>query len=255
MTPPGVRLAGTRLVVVRHGEATCNAEDYIGGHGSCRGLTARGRAQVAALGRRLRRTGELEGPAAVWTSVLPRARQTGAAVAEALGVEVAGARCDLCERHPGEADGLTWAAYEARYARTPLPSGAGDDLPFAPGGESWTAFVDRAAGALEDLAVAHAGRLVVAVAHGGVVDASLIAFLGLPARADGIRFHAEHTSLTEWRHTGACWQLVRYSDAAHLAGADGLQVPHPAWLTGDAEPGSVSPLPDAAPPGGGAQQA
>ena len=57
MTPRRERLAGTRLVVVRHGEATCNAEDYIGGHGSCRGLTARGRAQAAALGDRLRRTG------------------------------------------------------------------------------------------------------------------------------------------------------------------------------------------------------
>lgn len=236
-------LQGTRLVVVRHGEAACNAEDYIGGHRSCRGLTARGVAQAEQLGRRLAASGELDGLAALWTSVLPRAVETGAIVASALGVEVAGARCSLCERHPGEADGLTWADYEERYARTSLP-GVGDDLPLSPGGESWSAFVARAGRALEDLARRYAGRLVVVVAHGGVVDASLITFLGLDGHGAGIRFHADNTSLTEWLHTGSCWQLRRYNDAAHLAGPDlgHLRVPLPPWAAGP-------------PPGGPAQQA
>lgn len=233
-------LAGTRLAVIRHGEAACNAEDYIGGHRSCRGLTARGVAQAEALAARLASTGELADAAALWTSVLPRAVETGEHVARALGMEPAGARCDLCERHPGEADGLSWAEYEARYARSSLPAGVGDDAPLAPGGETWSGFVARAAGALSDVAAGHPGRLVVVVAHGGVVDASLIAFLGLPVQAPGIRFHAENTSITEWRHTGVGWQLARYNDAAHLAGEADLRPEPPAWLTG-ATPGPVVP--------------
>lgn len=224
-------LTGTRLAVIRHGEAACNAEGYIGGHRSCRGLTALGVAQATALGRRLAATGELDEAAGLFTSVLPRAVQTGAIVAEALGRDVTDARCSLCERHPGEADGLTWEEYEARYATVSFP-GVGDDVPFSPGGESWSQFVGRAGGALFDLARRHAGRLVVVVAHGGIVDASLIRFLGLAAHGAGIRFHAENASITEWLHTGACWQLRRYNDAAHLDldGGGDLRAPAPEWV-------------------------
>ena len=224
---------GTRLVVIRHGEAACNAEDFIGGHASCRGLTDRGRRQVAALAERLERTGELDGADAVWTSVLPRAIETAAILAPALG-RAASRSCDLCERHPGEADGLSWAEYEERYGAGTLP-GVGPDVPLSPGGESWSGFVARAAGTLAGLARSHQGRLVVVVAHGGVVDASLIAFLGLATHGPGVRFHAENSSLTEWQHTGACWRLVRYNDAAHLAGVEGALAPTPGWVAGTAQ--------------------
>lgn len=229
--PPRLSLAGTRLVIIRHGEAACNAEDFIGGHQSCRGLTERGIGQVEALGRRLGRNGELDGLAALWTSVLPRAIETAAIVASALGVGTAEQTCSLCERHPGEADGLTWSDYEERYGRSSMP-GVGPDVPLSPGGETWSQFVGRATRALEELASAHRGRLIVVVAHGGIVDASLVSFLGLAPHGAGIRFHADNSSLTEWLHTGPCWQLRRYNDASHLQGSGlgHLRAPPPAWV-------------------------
>jgi probable phosphoglycerate mutase len=215
--PTGIE-AGTRIVLIRHGEAVSNAEDFIGGHLGCRGLTARGVAQTRALAARLERTGELADATSLWTSVLARAIETAEIIATALPARLGVPRqsCDLCERHPGEADGLSWAEYEQRYQRSSLP-GEDPEMPLSPGGESWIEFVRRASAALVDLAQRHPGQLLVVVAHGGVIDASMITFLGIPAHGASVRLHVENTSITEWWHTGRIWRLVRYNDAAHLA--------------------------------------
>ena len=88
------------------------------------------------------------------------------------------AQCSLCERHPGEADGLSWAECDRRYGRR-LP-GEDPERPLSPGGESWVEFLDRAEDALYERCAAHPGELIVVSGHGGIVDASLVRFLGLP---------------------------------------------------------------------------
>ena len=225
----GAIAAGTRLAIIRHGEAFANVDSVIGGHKGCRGLTSRGVAQTEVLVERLRRSGELDGAAAMWTSLLPRAIETAAILAPALGVKRVGQSCSFCERHPGEADGMTWAEYEERYRRRGLP---GDDpeFPTSPGGESWIDFLDRAAAALTSVAVGHPGELVVVVSHGGVIDSSMIRFLGLADHGNIVRLHPDNTSITEWRHTGARWRLVRYNDAAHLAGLAEIRSAEPDWV-------------------------
>jgi probable phosphoglycerate mutase len=221
---------GTHLAIIRHGEAVCNAESFVGGPKSCRGLTPLGVRQSGVLAERLARTGELAGASALWTSVLPRAFQTAEILAPALGGVAIERSVSLCEREPGEADGLTWAEFTRRYGRSSTP-GDQPESPFAPGGESWVGFVDRAAGALSDLARRYSGGLIVVVAHGGIIDASLIRFLGLPEHGTGVRLHAENTSITEWRHTGRRWRLVRYNDAAHLAEPSmALRAEPPEWV-------------------------
>ena len=231
---PGGRVSpGTRLVIVRHGEAVSNAEDLVAGHLGCRGLTERGRLQSLALAARLRRTGELEAASALYSSVLPRAVETAEIVHSALGEIPYKADCMLCERHPGEADGLTWAECDARYGRR-LP-GEEPDRPLSPGGETWLEFLDRAEDALYGVAEAHPGELVVIACHGGVVDASLIRFLGLPAHGGLVRFFPDNASMTEWAYTGARWWLVRFNDAAHLdpdrlEDHAGLRIVAPLWV-------------------------
>ncbi|MGD0943870.1 MAG: histidine phosphatase family protein [Acidimicrobiales bacterium] len=231
--PQGRVAAGTRLVIVRHGEAVSNAEDLVAGHLGCSGLTERGRLQVRALAERLRRTGELEGATALYSSVLRRAVETAEILLPVLGDVSYEARCALCERHPGEADGLSWAECDRRYGRR-LP---GDDpeRPLSPGGENWLEFLDRAEDALYRLAQAHPGELVVVSGHGGVVDASLIRFLGLPEHGGLARFFPDNASMTEWAFTGTRWWLVRYNDAAHLDPSRphdpaGLRIAAPAWV-------------------------
>lgn len=221
--PPGVRtipdppLAGSaRIVLVRHGEAVCNVAGVVGGLIGCTGLSPRGVTEAVALRDRLLVSGELAGVAAVYASVLPRALQTAAIVAPGLAGLAAVPDCDLCELHPGEADGLTWAQFIERY---PGPNWDVDpDAVIAPGGESWTGFVRRVDAVLTRTAQGHAGQLVVIFCHGGVVEASMQALLPVASWRGRLKLRTAHTSLTEWERGPGGWTLLRYNDAAHLAG-------------------------------------
>ena len=150
--------AQTRLVLVRHGEAVCNVAGVCGGVIGCTGLTEAGRAQVEALRDRLAASAELVGCEALYASVLARARETAEILAPVLltpggSVRI---RCDLCELHPGEADGLTWPEFAERFGEPDWDLDPG--RPIAPGGESWTGFVRRVSTALDELVELHPGR-------------------------------------------------------------------------------------------------
>lgn len=187
----------------------------VGGHLGCTGLTEEGRGQAAALRDRLARTGELSDASAFATSILSRAIETAGIISPAFDGEASfDQRCDLCERHPGEADGLSWEELEQRYwisGRRTLYD------PLSPGAESWAAFLVRAGTALRGIAREHVGRTVVVVCHGGVIEASFGAFGNLPVESP-FRFRVDHTSLTEWRQRAnePRWQLARFNDAVHL---------------------------------------
>jgi probable phosphoglycerate mutase len=229
---------GSRLVIVRHGEAVSNAEDTLGGHLTCKGLTKHGRRQVEALANRLERTGEMKGAVAIYSSVLARAVETAEILAPVLGNLPVQQTCDLCERHVGEADGMTWTEYEARYGA--LKPGDAPEREMAPGGESWIGFLDRAEAALYAVMARHPGELVVIAGHGGIVGTSMVRFLELPGHGSHLRGHPDNSSITEWSWTGSRWWLVRYNDAAHLddetwGATERLRIPPPGWVGLDPE--------------------
>lgn len=207
----------TRLVLVRHGEAECNVAGRFGGPLGCTGLSEHGRHQVERLRDRLARTGELADATVLYASTLPRAIETAEILNPALGdLEL---RTDerVCELHPGEADNMTFVDYESSF----YPEGSArwrDDptVPTAPGGESWTGFLDRVDGALHDLTERHEGATIVIACHGGVVDASMLRFLRMDDGYRARRFVTTNSSMTEWTRRGDRWRLVRYNDAAHL---------------------------------------
>jgi probable phosphoglycerate mutase len=97
--------------------------------------------------------------------------------------------------------------------------------PLSPGGESFAEFQVRAATALHQVATSLAGRTIVIACHGGIIEASMVAFLGVPAWTASGTMHQPNTSVTEWLldpagpgpRGGLPWRLVRYNDAAHLA--------------------------------------
>jgi probable phosphoglycerate mutase len=249
--PPGIRTIApadhpaTRIVLVRHGEAVCNVSGVCGGPIGCGGLTDLGRAQVAVLRDRLAATGELAGADALYASILPRAIETAVLLAPALvaesgpGVGRAAApvpiqECALCELHPGEADGLDWSAYTARFGVPDWDTDPG--RPIAPGGESWTGFVNRVCGALDVLAARHVGELVVVACHAGVIESSLLAKLPVAGGLEGARMQlrTQHASLTTWEVDAGGWRLLGYNDGAHhlAAARDGHG---PAPTTGAAD--------------------
>jgi 2,3-bisphosphoglycerate-dependent phosphoglycerate mutase len=206
----------TRLLLVRHGHARAVETGVVAGHKGCAGLSATGRAQAEALGARLVATRFR--PDVLVTSVLPRATETADILARHLRLDPATTArdCDLCERHPGEADGLTWDELRSRYG--PLDPVGDPDRPMSPGGESGRSFRRRAWAAVERLAADHEGRTVMAVVHGGVILAVTLRFLGLAPRS--FVHDLANTSLTEWvRPASGPWLMHRFNDAAHLDGA------------------------------------
>jgi probable phosphoglycerate mutase len=220
--PPGVRTVGvapagaTTVVLIRHGESVCGVEGIVGGTTGCTGLTPRGERQVRALADRLAATGELAGVAALYASVLPRAVATAELLAPALdrwrdGPPLAVVTdCTLCELHPGEADGLTWPEFVARYEQPDW--GLDPTQPFAPGAESWTGFVERAAGAVARVADRHRGETVVVACHSGVIEATMLRFLPVSPEKTRLGQRTEHASLTLWEWSDGDWHLRRYND-------------------------------------------
>ena len=219
MSDPYDRERPTRLVLIRHGEAQCHVEQVVGGPKGCTGLSDLGRRQAEALRRRLERTGELSGADALYASTLPRAVETAEVIAAAVGGLAVKQDENLCELHPGEADGITWEEFRERYT---YPGGTNADVfrPMAPGAESWARFSERVGAALTGLVEDHEGQTVVVACHGGVVMGSLHALAELPLK-QRFAVEIENTSITEWvrRPAGADeerWTLVRFNDAFHL---------------------------------------
>lgn len=209
----------TRIVLVRHGESLPQEQGVVGGHAGDKGLSGRGREQVAALRDRLSASGELAGTAALYSSVMARAVETAAILAPVLGLEAV-ADDDFCESHPGDADGMTVEELDRRW---PRPERWTADLRRSPGAETFAEMRTRVARGLDGLVERHAGELVVVACHGGVVIHSMIRWLELePFARDRPWLEPTNSGLTEWRFTPGRRVpalLARYDDSAHLEGS------------------------------------
>jgi probable phosphoglycerate mutase len=204
-----------RLILVRHGDAFAGFHGPIGGPTACRGLTDLGRSQAAALGKHLASTGRLQIDVLL-TSEIPRAIETARIIAMVLDHQIVPQDCALCEVHTGDADGVDWADYPARFGVFDMV--AEPDRLFAPGGDSWNSFHERVDHTMNRLAVEHPRQTVMAVCHAGVIAASLRVRLGVPPGAHIARLVPAHTGLTEWAHddTTGQWTLRSYNDTRHL---------------------------------------
>lgn len=206
-----------RLVLIRHGDSHHSRRAVIGGPTGCTGLTRQGIQQGQALATRLRATAELGEAITLLCSPWPRARETADILAPALPGATVQEDPGLRELDPGEADGLSWEDYRARYEAFDLQTFP--ERPFSPGGESWTTFTGRVEATLRRLAQRFAGKTVVAVTHAGFIVTTFLALFDIGGRRPARRalLDPAHTALTEWRVAGATWSLTRYNDASHLA--------------------------------------
>lgn len=217
----------TRLVLIRHGESQVTVNRVIGGHRTCSGLSDLGRQQAERLHDRLAQTHELDG-AVLISSQFDRAIET----AQIFGPAIAGADLQIDpgfgEHDPGpELDGVSFTAYVEKYGS---PNWGGDPhFEVFPGGETIAQFHLRVGSTLSRTLTSHPGRTVVVSCHGGVVDAVFRQLLR-SAPTGAFDLWTTNTSLTEFvpsprpgdqRGDGRSdekWRLVRYNDAAHLAG-------------------------------------
>ncbi|MGJ7582574.1 histidine phosphatase family protein [Variovorax sp. RHLX14] len=154
----------TEIILVRHGETAWNRELRFQGHVDIP-LNDAGHEQARRVGLRL--AGEAVDHA--FSSDLMRAQQTAAPAAQQLGLKVV-TQAGLREQHFGVVEGL-----RAEDIRQLHPRAWEDWLEFRedhamPEGESARQFHARVIGALGAIAAAHAGKNLLVVTHGGVLD-------------------------------------------------------------------------------------
>ena len=158
--------------LLRHGEHVLRGR-VLAGRTPGVGLSARGRAEIAAVADRL--AGEQI--TALCSSPLQRARESAEILAERLVLPIA-YREDVVELDFGEWTGLT--ADEIRKDERWQVWSNCRSIAAIPGGESWRQVQDRVVHALFDLQRLHPDQGLVIVSHGDVIRAALLFALGMP---------------------------------------------------------------------------
>jgi probable phosphoglycerate mutase len=150
---------------------------------------------------------------------LPRAQETAGYVAEAMKLPITDDD-DLQELRVGDADGMSNDDWSAKWPGLRESLSANPFQEFAPGGESWATFLSRVGSALTRLINQHPDQRVVAVTHGGVINASFAVAFGLGPTAPQVRINPENTSINQWNYHPEPgqprWTLRSFNDAAHL---------------------------------------
>lgn len=176
------------ILLIRHAEHV-EFDRCLSGRRAGVALSERGRAQAAALGRRLADAGI----ARVECSPLERTRDTAAAIAEAASLPAPVAVEALLEIDMGEwsgraldgfGDDPAWRAWNTARstARTP-------------GGESMRQAQARIVGHVRATALDHEGQVVAAVTHSDMIRAVVADVLGL-SLDNLLRFDIEPASVT-----------------------------------------------------------
>ncbi|HEX4508746.1 MAG TPA: histidine phosphatase family protein [Burkholderiaceae bacterium] len=199
----------TRIIAVRHGETAWNVEARLQGQLDIP-LNAHGQAQAQRTARSLAE----DRPDVVVSSDLERARATACAIAEFN-------RCPLVldeglrERGFGRFEGMTHHEIAERWPEESR-RWRSRDPDFAPGdGESLRVFYERCVEATLRIAQAWAGRTVVLVAHGGVLDCLYRAATRAALDAPRI-WQLDNAAINRLLHTDSGLMMVGWNDTLHL---------------------------------------
>lgn len=199
----------TTIILVRHGETAWNRERRMQGHTDTP-LSATGRAQAAALARRL----SASAFAALYSSDLQRARDTATAIARHTGHDVV-SDPRLRERRFGIFEGLTYEEISARHPAEFARFQSRDPDYVIPGGESACEFWRRSLACLVEIAGRHAGGEVAVITHGLVLDALYRAAHELAHDAPR-PVPLLNASLNVFAYGGGRWRLESWGDIGHL---------------------------------------
>lgn len=133
------------------------------------------------------------------TSPLSRARDTADIVAKASGFEIIHVEPLLLERSFGEAEGLLYEEWKARY----------EDTNAVPGAETLDELRARALELLDKLAVNYAGQRVLTVSHGALIRKLLRIVSNNELPRDGERLGNASLSILE--HRDGVWHVANYA--------------------------------------------
>jgi probable phosphoglycerate mutase len=202
----------TRIIAIRHGQTAWNAETRMQGQLDTP-LDALGRWQAQQLAQALAH----EPIDAVVASDLSRAMDTAAPLAGARALPVQRER-GLRERSFGLFEGFTYADIARHWPDDTARWRARDPAFAPPKGESLAAFYERCVGVAERLIDQHAGRVVVWVTHGGVLDCLYRAAARVPLDAPRT-WTIDNASINRLLHGDQGLMLVGWGDTGHLDAA------------------------------------
>ncbi|MET0449920.1 MAG: histidine phosphatase family protein [Aeromicrobium sp.] len=157
----GAAGAATTLVLLRHGVTTSTERKaFSGSGGTDPELTEAGREQARRAAGWLLDRGGID---AIVASPMRRTRETAAAAAEVLGLDV---EIDdgFIETSFGDWDGFTFAEIQERWGDE-LTAWLGSTAVAPPGGEPFDAVYERVAAARDRLVAAHPGKTILVVSH------------------------------------------------------------------------------------------
>src|SRR6266700_3451333 len=173
---PHSNLAPSRLLLVRHGQSTWNADRRIQGQLDPP-LSERGVAQACGLAERL--TGHRL--AGFYCSDLTRARQTARLIGRSVEAEPV-PEPGLREIMLGEWEGKTREDLVAGYPELWARWAAEPDWDIVPGGEGAGPFAGRVLATMGRLRERHPNGDLLCVTHGGVIHVALLDVLARPSR-------------------------------------------------------------------------
>ena len=199
------------LVAIRHGETVWNTQGLQQGQLNS-DLTDLGRAQARALAERL--GGEsFDG---LYSSDLGRALETARIIADRIGLDVV-TEPRLRERNLGILQGISLRQFEREHPHEYARFRSGDPDYIIPTGESARQRHDRCVACATELATRHAGRRILIVTHGGILDSFFRHALELPLTVPR-RFSLFNASINSFTIADGQWRLKNWGDVEHLAG-------------------------------------
>lgn len=201
----------THVYLIRHAEYIYAPAD---GRNRDLGLSADGAKQAERLRERLARTGEIA-PEVVIASPDRSARETAQVLAPLFTPPIT---LDSAFEEWRSDDGSLSAAEAAeRWRQVPAAQ-----RPFArpaDGAESWVEFAARVQIALDRILNDHAGKTILLLANGSVIQAAFAYFFGY-GLATHLRASIEvgTTAITHWVQPadGEPWTLERHNDRQHI---------------------------------------
>jgi probable phosphoglycerate mutase len=151
----------TQLIFLRHGQTPHTVEKrFSGSGGDDPALSELGQQQAIAAAQYLAKRGGID---AIVSSPMVRTKQTAAAVAETLGLDVKVEK-GWVECSFGDWDGHTFAEVQQKWPDA-LNAWMGSTTVAPPGGESFDACARRARSARDGLLAAYPGKTVLVVTH------------------------------------------------------------------------------------------
>ncbi|MDH6519440.1 broad specificity phosphatase PhoE/ribonuclease HI [Streptomyces sp. SAI-135] len=169
--------APATFVLLRHGETPLTPQKrFSGSGGTDPSLSEVGREQAERAAEALARRGTIQH---ILASPLARTRETAAAVADRLGLEVT-VEDGLIETDFGAWEGLTFGEVRERYPDDLTTWLSDPEAQPTGGGESFAATATRIAATRDKLVAAYAGRTVLLVTHVTPIKTFVRLALGAP---------------------------------------------------------------------------